>query len=65
MKKIEPDIMAPDFNPAELEEVIECAHCGKPIKMGKGIKERHRAKDGHYYLICRECHEKEWPVENV
>ena len=65
MKRTAPDIMAKDFDKSVLQEEITCAHCGKPLIMGKSYKERNKATDGCYYLICRECHEKEWPDDAV
>lgn len=44
-----------------LEELVNCPHCGKQIKYGDTYtsKEIHTGL-GFGYGVCEECYEKEW-----
>lgn len=45
----------------ELEEIINCPHCGREVKYGETYtsKEIHN-KVGFGYPVCDKCYEEEW-----
>lgn len=50
---------------SDMEEIVNCAHCGKKIAYGL----THTSKQIHNsfglgYSVCPECYKKEWDEEN-
>lgn len=50
----------------DLEEVLNCASCGKEVKFGDtySSKEIHTSV-GMGFCICEKCHNKEWLRRNM
>lgn len=43
-----------------MNEIINCACCGRQITFGKSYRSLEiRTKDGVGYAVCEDCHEKE------
>lgn len=45
----------------DMEEIVNCPHCGKELKYG----DTYTSKEIHNYIglgfgVCSECYEKEW-----
>lgn len=44
-----------------MDEVVNCARCGKKIKYGDCYTSKQIHNDfGFGYAVCPECYEKEW-----
>ena len=44
-----------------MNEVINCAGCGKMVTFGESFSSHQiHSKSGLGYAVCPECHEKEW-----
>ena len=49
----------------DMEEVINCARCGKKIKYGDGYTSRQiLTEPGFGYTVCEKCYEQEMEEEN-
>jgi hypothetical protein len=45
----------------DMDEVINCASCGKRVRFGECYTSKViHAKLGFGYSVCSECHDKEW-----
>lgn len=45
----------------DMDKVINCARCGRKMIFGDGFSSRQIHTDmGMGYIVCEECHEKEW-----
>lgn len=46
---------------SDMNEIVNCPHCGKEIKFGDGYTslEFHTGM-GFGYVVCEECYDKEW-----
>ena len=51
---------SPDMN-----EIINCPHCGKEISFGDGYTSREiQTEYGFGYMVCADCYRKEWDRES-
>ena len=49
---------------SDMDELINCPHCGKEITFGEGYTSREiRNHMGFGYSVCRDCYEEEWERE--
>lgn len=45
----------------DMDEIINCPHCGKKIKIGDSYTSLELHNDfGFGYAVCDECYKKEW-----
>ena len=45
----------------DMERVIQCASCGRPLEYGKGYTSRQiHTRLGFGYIVCGDCYKKEW-----
>lgn len=64
-KKYEPYEIPDNWNvplmSVDLEDVINCASCGREILFGDGYTSRMiHTKHGIGYYVCHDCYEQEW-----
>lgn len=52
--------LASTYEP-DMNKAIQCASCGKALKVGNGYTSRqiHNAV-GFGYIVCEDCYKKEW-----
>jgi hypothetical protein len=44
-----------------IEEKINCAHCGKELRFGDAYTSLEiQSKHGFGYCVCKDCYDKEW-----
>lgn len=46
----------------DMEEIVNCPHCGKKLKFGETYTslEFHTTPLGFGYGVCQKCYDKEW-----
>lgn len=45
----------------DMDEIVNCAHCGKKIRFGEGyISVEIHNKAGWGYAVCKDCYAEEW-----
>lgn len=45
----------------DMEEIINCPHCGRKLKLGEGYTSLEiHTEIGFGYTVCKECYDKEW-----
>lgn len=50
----------------DMEEKINCASCGKSMKLGDGYTSRTiHDRHGFGYAVCEDCHSKEFEEEKA
>ena len=67
-KRYEPHLILDDWNiklySDDMDEVVNCARCGKKIKYGESYTSRQIHNDfGFGYTVCPKCYEMEWEEE--
>ena len=46
---------------ADMDEVVNCPHCGNKILFGQSYTSMEiHSKVGFGYAVCEQCYEKEW-----
>ena len=45
----------------DMDEVVNCPHCGKKIKFGESLTSMEiHTELGFGYAVCEDCYDKEW-----
>jgi len=45
----------------DMDEIVNCPHCGKPLPFGDSYTSREiHTKFGMGFAVCSECYEQEW-----
>lgn len=45
----------------DMDEIVNCAHCGKKIRFGEGYTSMEiHTKAGWGYVVCKDCYAEEW-----
>jgi len=50
----------------DMDEIVNCPHCGREIRFGDGYTSRMiHTKHGMGFAVCAECYSKEWEDEET
>lgn len=51
---------------ADMDEIINCPHCGRELAFGDGYTSRQiHTKHGMGFAVCADCYEKEFRAEQT
>lgn len=69
-RKYEPYEVPDNYNvktfSMDMEEIVNCPHCGREIKFGDGYTSRQiHTKHGMGFAVCADCYEKEFRAEQA